>query len=130
MPIILFDGQCNLCNKSVQFILKHERNQELQFVSLQSEQGTKILSDQGYPENYTESVLFLKNNKLYKESKAALKISAYLKFPWNALRVFYIVPTFLRNWVYRYIAKNRLHWFGKTDSCWVMTPEYKSRFLN
>lgn len=127
--LILFDGHCNLCNKSVQFILERERNKELFFTSLQSEIGKSVLNSNNLPEDYTESVLFLNDQKLYKESTAALKISAYLRFPWNGLRIFSIFPRFLRDWIYRSIAKNRLRWFGRTESCWVMTPENKKRFL-
>jgi predicted DCC family thiol-disulfide oxidoreductase YuxK len=128
--LILFDGHCNLCNQSVQFILKHEKKKDFLFASLQSEKGKSILRKHNLPDDYTESVLFLDGEKLYTKSTAALKICASLKFPWHLLRVFHVVPKFLRDWVYGWIAKNRLRWFGETESCWVMTPEYKARFLN
>jgi predicted DCC family thiol-disulfide oxidoreductase YuxK len=128
--IVLFDGYCNLCNKSVQFILERERQSDLYFASLQSDFGKDLLKAHGYPEDYVDSVLFFDGKKLFGHSRAALKIAKHLKFPWSIVRVFWLVPNFLRDIVYRNVAKNRLRWFGKTESCWVMTPEYKARFLN
>lgn len=127
--VVLFDGHCNLCNKSVQFILEREKDSTLLFTSLQSEAGRQILEQHGFPVDYRDSVLFLENGKLYVESAAALRIANYLKAPWSWLRVFWIVPSFLRNFVYRFIAKRRLKWFGSTDSCWVMRQEWRERFL-
>lgn len=127
--IVLFDGHCNLCNKSVQFILQHERNNQLHFASLQSEFGQSILKKFGFPENYTDSVLFYQNDQLHQQSTAALKISTNLRFPWRLVQIAYIIPRFLRDAIYRYVAKNRLRWFGKSDSCWIMTKEWKERFL-
>lgn len=106
--IVIFDGHCNLCNKSVQFILQHERSADLYFASLQSEFGQTILKKHGFPENYTDSVLFFQNEQLFQQSTAALKISRYLRFPWRMVRMGYIIPRFLRDVIYRYIAKNRL----------------------
>lgn len=128
-PIVLFDGNCNLCNKSVQFILEKERNAELHFTSLQSENGKALLRQFNYSEDYQESVLFYETGQLYNESRAALKIARYLKAPWSWLRVFWIVPGFMRNWAYRFVAKRRIKWFGSTESCWVMQKEWKGRFL-
>jgi predicted DCC family thiol-disulfide oxidoreductase YuxK len=127
--LVLFDGHCNLCNKSVQFILNHERKPELFFASLQSDIGQAILKEHHFPANYTDSVLFFQNEQLFQQSTAALKISRYLRFPWRMVRMGYIIPRFLRDVIYRYVAKNRLRWFGETDSCWVMTKEWKERFL-
>lgn len=128
--IVLFDGHCNLCNKSVQFILERERKSDLYFASLQSDFGQTLLKAHGYPDDFVGSVLFFDGEKMFEQSRAALKIAKHLKFPWSMVRIFWIVPNFLRDVIYRYIAKNRLRWFGQTESCWVMTPEYKARFLN
>ena len=127
--VVLFDGHCNLCNKSVQFILEREKDATVLFTSLQSETGKEILREFSYPEDYRDSVLFLENGKLYDESGAALRVAKYLKAPWSWLRIFWIVPDFLRNAIYRFIAKRRLRWFGSTDSCWIMKKEWKERFL-
>lgn len=127
--VVLFDGHCNLCNKSVQFILERERNSELSFASLQSAFGQTLLKSHGYPADFVDSVLFFDGEKMFEQSRAALKIAKHLKFPWSMVRIFWIVPNFLRDILYRYIARNRLRWFGSTDSCWVMTKEWKERFL-
>jgi predicted DCC family thiol-disulfide oxidoreductase YuxK len=113
----------------VQFILNHERKPELFFAPLQSDIGQAILEEHHLPANYTDSVLFFDNDLLYQQSTAALKISRYLRFPWNWIRIGYIFPRFMRDFIYRYIAKNRLHWFGETDSCWIMTKEWRERFI-
>ena len=127
-PIVLFDGYCNLCNRGVRFILKKERNSNLHFASLQSEVGKRILFEFNYPNNYQDSVLFLESGILYSESNAALRIAKNLKSPWSWLQVLWVIPAFLRNGLYRFIAKRRFHWFGRSQSCWVMTPEWKARF--
>ena len=128
-PLILFDGACNLCNKSVQFVLLREKGQELFFASLQSTVGQEILTHFGLHPDYTDSVLFLEKGKLHQESLAALKVCKYLKMPWRLLVIFRIIPRFLRDIVYKYIARNRIKWYGSTERCWIMTPEWRSRFL-
>lgn len=128
--IIFFDGHCNLCNKSVQFILKKERASVLYFASLQSEFAKTILLRLSLPEDYTDSVLLYEKGHLYKESEAAIRIAKYLKSPWSWARIIRVVPTFLRNWVYRIIAKKRLKWFGSTDSCWIMQTAWRERFIS
>ncbi len=126
--IILFDGNCGLCNKSVRFILKHEKDQELYFSALQSETGKQVLK-QFELGNKTDSIVFIKNGKAFIRSSAALQITKHLKALWPLLFGFYIVPKFIRDAVYNYIAKNRIKWFGAADYCEMMTPELKKRFL-
>lgn len=129
-PIILFDGNCNLCNRSVQFVLKNERNNELRFASLQSEMGQNMLQKHGLPLHYTESVLFVKDEKLFQKSTAALKICSHLKWHFRLLQVFWLLPRFLRDALYGFVAKNRLKWFGTTESCWIMEKEWRERFVD
>lgn len=129
IKVVLFDGHCNLCNKSIQFILEHERKSELYFASLQSEFGQTLLKAHGYQEDFVGSVLFFDGQIMFEQSRAALKIAKHLNFPWSLTRFFWIIPNFLRDVLYRYIVKNRLRWFGRTESCWVMTQEWKERFL-
>lgn len=126
--IVLFDGVCNFCQSSVQFIIKHESNQELKFASLQSEFGKSIIQQYQIPKNI-DSIVFIENQKAYIKSDAALKISTYFKFPFNLLIIFKIVPTFIRNKVYDYIAKNRYAWFGKQDACMLPNAEIRNRFI-
>jgi predicted DCC family thiol-disulfide oxidoreductase YuxK len=127
--IILFDGICNLCNASVNFVLQRERRPEFKFASIQSEAGQKLLSRCGLPPEYAEAVLLIRAGKVYSGSTAALKIGQTLKFPWSFLAILgFIFPKVLRDWVYVQIAKHRYKWFGKRDVCMVPTEELRSRF--
>ena len=128
-PVIIFDGVCELCNRSVNIVLKRERKQEIRFTANQNEPGRKILKEHGMDPDAPATVFFLENGKLYKESTAALRVTRHMKFPWPLMYGFIIVPPFIRNAVYRWIAKNRYKWFGKHDTCRIPTPEERARFL-
>jgi len=128
--IILFDGVCNLCNSSVVFVLQHEPGPVFRFASIQSETGKELLLSCGLSENYADAVILIENGNFYSGSTAALKIGQSLKFPWSWVATMgFVVPRFLRDWVYRQIAKHRYQWFGKRDVCMVPTKELKARFL-
>ena len=127
--IILFDGLCNLCNSSVQFILKHEKNQNFLFASLQSDACAKILLQLNYKNNDLNSLVLIEGNKIYKKSTAALRIIKELKPMWHWFYILIIVPKFIRDSVYDLIAKNRYRWFGKKNTCMVPSPEIQERFL-
>lgn len=129
-PILLFDGECNLCNGSVQFVIQRDKKGKVKFCSIQSEIGEKLMLEHQIPKNYLASIILIENNKIYYKSTAALRLSKYMNALWPGLLAFIIVPPFIRNWVYDFIAKNRYKWFGKTETCWIMTPELKDRFLN
>ncbi|WP_166965300.1 thiol-disulfide oxidoreductase DCC family protein [Yeosuana marina] len=128
--LILFDGVCNLCNSSVQYVIKHDKNNIFMLAALQSEVGQQLIKEYKIDTKKTDSILLYttKEGISYK-STAALKIAYYLGFPNSILSVFLIVPAFIRNWVYDYIAKNRYKWYGKKESCMIPTPELKSKFL-
>ena len=125
--IVLFDGECNFCNASIQFVLNHEKNSELFFSSLQSNTGKEIQDYFGIKNS--ESVILIENNKLYIKSTAALRINKYLRGGFPLLYIFIIIPTFIRNVIYDYIAKKRYKWFGKTDTCMVPNDKIKHRFI-
>lgn len=128
--IILFDGICNLCNGSVIFILRHEKDPVFQFASIQSEAGKELLEWCGLPSNYDQAVVYIENGKVYLGSTAALKIGQGLIFPWSLLSfVGFVVPKFIRDWVYNQIAQHRYQWFGKKDVCMVPTESLRARFL-
>ena len=128
--IILFDGVCNLCNGSVIFILKHEKDPIFQFASIQSEAGKELLTWCGLPKNFNDAVIYIKNGHIYHGSTAALKIGQTLKFPWSAISSLgLLVPKILRDWVYRQIGTHRYQWFGKRDVCMIPTKELRARFL-
>ncbi len=126
--ILFFDGNCGLCNKSVKFVLRKEKNHDLFFSPLQSEFAKKILKQYNV-ESENDSMILLEKGKIHLRSSAALRVNKYLKSLWPMMMVFIIVPPFIRNAVYNYIAKNRITWFGMADYCDMMTPELKKRFL-
>jgi len=128
--IILFDGICNLCNSSVIFILQHEKDSVFRFASIQSESGTKLLKWCGLPPDYSQAVILIDNGKSYSGSTAALKIGQYLKFPSSILSSLgFLVPRFVRDWVYNQIARHRYQWFGKRNVCMVPTKSLRARFI-
>lgn len=129
-PIIFFDGVCNFCNSSVLFVLKHEKTDELRFASLQSEFAQSQLREHSLDSKTFNSIVFIEDGKYYQKSTAALKIASYLKFPYGFLKYLIIVPSFIRNFVYDIISKNRYKWFGQKDSCMIPSPELKSRFID
>ncbi|PKR83404.1 thiol-disulfide oxidoreductase DCC family protein [Heyndrickxia camelliae] len=126
--IILFDGICNFCNQSVQFVIKRDPSHIFHFASLQSDIGRNLLNEYGINEN-VNSVVYITNGKAYVKSDAGLQIARRLNGFWKLLYIFYLVPTPIRDLVYDYIAKNRYKWFGKSDSCMIPSPEIKKRFL-
>tara|TARA_R100001369_G_C3327589_1_gene170113 strand:+ start:17371 stop:17793 length:423 start_codon:yes stop_codon:yes gene_type:complete len=129
--LILFDGVCNLCNSSVLYVIKRDKKNRFLFAPLQSEIGQSVLNEFNIDRSKTDSILLYNpiNNSIIYKSSAALHISKHLSFPTNLMVVFFIIPTFIRNWVYSYIAKNRYKWYGKKDACMIPTPELKSKFI-
>lgn len=127
--VILFDGVCNLCNSMVQFVIKKDSKKLFQFASLQSAYGQQILQKFKLPTTVLNSFVLLEDGKIYTKSTAALRVAKQLKGLWPLLYGFIIVPTFIRNGVYDFIAKNRYKWFGKQETCWLPTPDLRDRFL-
>lgn len=127
--IILFDGVCNLCNSSVDFIVRRDKRGIFKFASLQSELGQAILKENHLPADDFQSVLLVQNGKIYQKSMAALMIARQLSGLWFLMYGFVIIPAFLRNWIYNLIAQNRYKLFGKKESCRMPTLEERSRFL-
>ena len=128
--VIFFDGLCNLCNGAVQFVIERDQKNVFQFASLQSDFAKVELQNFDVDLSQMSSFILLEKGKLYQKSTAALRVAKKLKGLWPLLYAFIIVPPFIRNGVYNYIAKNRYKWFGKKESCWVPTPELKNRFFN
>ena len=129
--LILFDGVCNLCNSSVQFVMKHDKDNRFIFTSLQGKTAENIIENFNIDTTKIDSILlFTPEEELFHKSTAALKIAHRLKFPINLMSVFFILPKFLRDIVYDFIAKNRYKWFGKRESCYMPTPELTSKFLD
>lgn len=132
-PVLLFDGVCNLCSRTVQFILDHERAPTMRFCSLQSETGRALLAQHGMlhvvAQADPDTMVFIEDGRAHDRSTGALRVAAHLKAPWRWGRVALVVPRFLRDLGYRFVARNRYRWFGKTDSCLVPTKELRARFL-
>jgi predicted DCC family thiol-disulfide oxidoreductase YuxK len=127
--IILFDGVCNFCDSSVQFIIKRDPKGYYKFAPLQGETGRKLLKEFGLTENL-ESIVYIEDNQFYKKSNAALNICKNLEGAWRLFVLLKILPTPIRDYFYDIIAKNRYKWFGKKDSCMIPSPEIRSRFLD
>ena len=128
--IVLFDGVCNLCSASVQFIIERDKHGYFKFASLQSETGQALLKKHNLPTNSFASVIMVENGTLYTHSTAALRIARHLDGAWKALYGLIVVPKFIRDRVYSFVADNRYRWFGKEESCWLPTPDLKARFYN
>ncbi|MFT3948530.1 MAG: thiol-disulfide oxidoreductase DCC family protein [Agriterribacter sp.] len=129
-PIILFDGVCNLCNSSIQFVLKKDKKKQFYFTSLQSNAGQQLLKQYRLSPGKFDSFILIENNKAYTRSTAALRVVKRLSGLWPLLYIFIIIPPFIRNAVYDWVARNRYKWFGKSESCMLPTPELNARFLH
>jgi predicted DCC family thiol-disulfide oxidoreductase YuxK len=127
-PIIFFDGVCNLCNASVQFVITHDKKNHFRFTALQGDYAKETLPEYRVDLQKLNTVLLLENGKLYTKSSAALRIAKKLSGLFPLLYIFYAVPKVIRDWFYDIIAKNRYKWWGKQESCWVPTAELKSKF--
>ena len=128
--IILFDGICNLCNSSVQFIIKRDKKQRFLYASLQSDAAQSILLQFQLKNNDFNSIILVENGNIYKKSTAILKITKNLNSIWKLSYAFIIIPKFIRDFVYTVIANNRYKWFGKKETCMVPTKEIAIRFLD
>lgn len=128
-PVILFDGICNFCNGAVNFTLRRDRKKQLRFAPLQSAAGQQLLKENGWPETDMQSFLLIENGRLYHRSTAALRVCRYLRGGWPLCYGLLIIPRFIRDGVYDFIARNRYRWFGKRDACMMPTPDIRERFL-
>ena len=128
--LVLFDGVCNLCSASVNFIIDRDPGAHYFFASLQSETGQRILRQLDWDDKQPASVVLLDRGSVFFESSAGLHIARKLSGLWPLLSVGLIIPPPVRNLIYRWIASNRYRWFGKTDACRLPTPDLKRRFLD
>ena len=128
--IILFDGVCNLCNSAVNYVIAHDKKDVFRFVAIQSSLGQEIITHIGIDTTQTDSIiLYLPNKAYFYKAQAAIEIAKNLSGFLPVLGLFQVVPIFISNLVYDYIAKNRYRWYGKKDSCMIPTPELKGKFL-
>ena len=134
-PVLLYDGVCGLCNKSVQMILDHDERKEMRFAALQSDYGKQVISR--HPElEKVDSIVFVERKsgadgeRVFIRSDAALRVASYLGGAWKLLLIFRIVPRPVRDFFYNLCAKYRYKFFGKYDSCMLPSPDVRSRFLD
>lgn len=131
MPdLIIFDGMCNLCARSVQFVLKHEASPYYCFASLQSASGAQTMRKYGLDPLDAKTFVVIEQNQLFVRSDAALCIARRLRMPWRLLVVARIVPRSIRNWAYDLIARHRYAWFGRRPQCWLPSEAQAERFID
>lgn len=129
MPVLLFDGVCNLCNASVNFVIDHDHAGRVKVGAIQSDAGQALLREYHLDPAYLDSLVLLDDGRAYVKSDAALRLARYLDGPWAWLDVLRALPKGLRDTVYDVIAKNRYRWFGVRDACRLPTPELRDRFI-
>lgn len=127
--IILFDGVCNFCNGSVNFIIDRDPEKYFKFAPLQSAVGEKLLKEVGVDKIETDSVVLIEDGKVYTRTTAALRIARRLSGYWSYFYGFTIVPSFIRDIFYKFFAKYRYQMFGKQAACMLPSPEMRERFL-
>ena len=128
-PIVLFDGVCNYCNAMVNFAIRNDTKAILKFAPLQSQAGGRLKEEFKIPAEI-ESVIFIDHDNLYTHSDAAIRIAKYLRWPAKVLYALKIIPKFIRQPFYKWVARHRYKWFGKKENCMVPTPDVKARFLD
>jgi predicted DCC family thiol-disulfide oxidoreductase YuxK len=128
-PLVLFDGPCTLCQRSIRFILRNEKEAVLRFASLQSESGKVALAKCAVPED-SDAMVLIQEDSVWVGSEAALNLCGYLTYPWRLLYPLRHLPTWLHQPVYKFIARHRYRWFGKDESCPLPDPEQAERFLD
>lgn len=128
-PIILFDAECILCSANAQFVLKHDRKKRFRLASMQGQVGSALYRQFGIDPTNPDSIIIVDGERMLRDSDAVLAIYGWLGWPWKAFSVFKLVPRFIRDPLYLLIARNRYRLFGKRESCWVPSPDYRDRAL-
>jgi predicted DCC family thiol-disulfide oxidoreductase YuxK len=130
VPVILFDGVCNLCNGFVQFVIARDSAARFRFASLQSNAASKLLDRHRVTTLLPDSIVLVEDDRVFTRSSAALRIAGGLGFPWSLAYAGIAVPKPLRDALYDLVARHRYRWFGKRDVCMIPTPELRARFLD
>ncbi len=125
--IILFDGVCNLCDRSVRWVHKNDKSDQFLYHSLQSDFAKNVLKEHDLSSTALDTMVLVSNGKVYTRSSAALQIAKKLRFPWPMLSVFFIIPPFLRNAVYNFVAKHRYKWFGEKEEVCEFDPLFAAK---
>lgn len=128
-PIIVFDGMCVLCSANAQFVLTHDKVERFRLAAMQGEVGMSLFKRHGIDPNDPDTIIVVDGERVWRDSDAVLAIYSGLDWPWRAATVLKIVPRFVRDPIYRFIASNRYKFFGKRDTCWLPTPDQARRVL-
>lgn len=129
--IILFDGVCNLCNSSINYVIDKDKKDEFRFLALQSTLGKELQEYLGIaPNNLDSIILYCPEEAYYIKSTAALKIISRFSGLWKIVLIFNIIPAKIRDYIYDFVARNRYKWYGKQQQCRIPTPELESKFLS
>jgi len=128
-PVLLFDGVCNLCNGLVQWVIERDPDAEFRFAALQSDAGQALLERHDLPTDDFDTFVMVDGEDYYTKSTAALRVLNRLGQPYSLLYPSVVVPRFIRDRVYDFVAEHRYGWFGRRDACMRPTPELESRFL-
>jgi predicted DCC family thiol-disulfide oxidoreductase YuxK len=129
-PLVLYDGTCGLCSRSVRLILRNDRRGRFRFAALQSDAGRELLRRHGLPADELDSVVLVEGGRAYTKSRAALRIARGMDRPWPVLRVLAVVPRAVADFMYDRVARNRYRLFGRTEACMLPPPEVRARFLS
>jgi len=127
--VIIFDGLCNLCARSVKFILDHEAAPVLRFASLQSPAGNRLLLELGFDPADAKTFVLVTDGSAYAKSEAAIRVASYLRGAWKLIGAIKILPRPIRDWLYDVVARNRYRWFGRREACMAPSPDLRARFL-
>lgn len=129
--VVLFDGVCNLCERSVQLVIRNDRAGRFRFASLQSDVAVRLLAKFGDDSEALSSVVLIEEGRLFRKSRAALRIARHMDAAWPALfYCFYWIPPFIADRIYDFIGNRRYRWFGKKTTCWVPSEPLRERFLD
>lgn len=128
--VVLFDGVCRLCSAWARFLIRFDRKHQFKLATVQSPAGRAILEWYSFPTDVFDTMVLVEDSRLYTRSTAAIRVLARLPFPWRLLSVTWLIPVFLRNWLYDRIALNRYRLFGKHAACVVVSADHDGRFLN
>jgi predicted DCC family thiol-disulfide oxidoreductase YuxK len=128
MNIVLFDGVCNLCNKQVLLLIKHDNNNIFQFAAMQTSGGEKILKKYHLLDD-KKSIILIKNGIVFYKSDAIIEIAKQITGWPQILKYAFLFPKFLRDGMYDFIAKNRYYLFGKQETCLVLPEQVRNKFI-
>ncbi len=128
-PVLFFDGECNLCNSTIDFVIRRDRKRNFRYAALGSAVADSLLPDDLPEKHNLESFILLVEGKTYVRSEASLRVATWLPFPWNLCRLLLLIPSVLRDPVYRFVSRRRYEMFGKRATCRVPSPEERELFL-